>query len=173
MKTSRLLTTASVLAPLAAMVLAACHESRSAPQLPAMAAHDSTQVWLAVSDTAPAVGGTVKVSAQLVPDADSANRIVSFNARVAFDSSALAYIEDGAVADGAMRASNALGTEVRVAGAALDGFSTGLLFSAHFRVLKRDGLRSLRLTLDELKNSSGGDMRNAKRVAKGVALAAK
>ncbi len=125
------------------LVAAACRDARQAPRVVPPVSPDTAVVQLVLSDMAPAIGDTVVVTAML-------SGVASFTGRVRFDSTALAYAGEHASSDGALRAFNGLPGEVRVAGAAVDGFSTGSLFAARFVVRQGGGLQSLRLTFDQM-----------------------
>jgi hypothetical protein len=127
----------------ALLVAAACRDARQAPNVVPTVPTDTGVAQLVISDTAAAVGDTVRVTAMLAG-------VASFTARVRFDSTALRYVGEHALNDGAMRAANGLPGELRVAGAALEGFGSGALFAARFEVRRAGGLESLRLTFDQM-----------------------
>lgn len=132
---------------MALVATAACRDVRQAPNALPAVPRDSTVAQLVFSDTAAAIGDTVLVTAML-------DGVASFTARVRYDSTAVGYVGEHALDDGAMRASNgALAAELRVAGAALDGFATGRLFAARFVVRQIGGLQSLDLRFDQLSRS--------------------
>jgi len=148
------------------IALSACRENRSAPVLPssALLPRDSSELRLVVSDTAPAVGSAVRVAATYL-GADSTMRAASFTARIAYHTTALRYDGEVPLADGAMRAANATGAELRIAGASARGFEGPELFVATFTVLRGGALESLRLRVDELHDVSAHDLRASSRVA--------
>jgi len=156
---------------LTGVALGACRETRSAPALPssALLPRDSSELRLVVADTAPAVGSAVRVAAMYF-GGDTSMRAASFTARIAYDMSALRYDGEVPLADGAMRAANATGAELRIAGASARGFESPELFVATFTVLRGGALESLRLRVDELHDVSARDLRASSRVSPHVQL---
>ena len=113
-----------------------------APPSPTMSA------TLMLSDSLAAVGSTVSVIAQL--RGSPAMEIGSYSIRIGFDSTALRYEGEAALADEALRAINPQVGVIRLAGAGPRGFSEGRLAGVRFLVLRADGLRTLRLSVDEM-----------------------
>ena len=127
------------------VVLAACtepvaHEVTPAPVQPALE--------LLFADASAAPGGEVRVIVHL-RDA-GAVRVSSYTARVSYDTTSLAFIGEGTLDDGAMRASNAVKGQVRLAGALEDGFAGGNLTTLRFLVRGGDPRAALRVSVDEL-----------------------
>ena len=154
------------IALIALALAAACRETRTTPNVIPVVEQDSAIVALAVSDTAPPVGSVVLVTARLRTAGDST--AASYTARLQFDSTALRYVSDETISDGAMRASNPQPGLLRVAGAGVNGFTTGALFGARFEVLHLGALQSLHLTFDELHDSAVRDLRATIRVSQRI-----
>ena len=130
------------------LLLAACDErSTFAPPRPAQPPIPSN-AWFAVSDTAPRIGDEVLISAFATPE--TGGPVGSYTARFLYDTLQLQVIAADSVKDGAMRAMNPVPGEFRLAGAAMQGISDGLLFRLRARVLDRRGLHRMGLLLDEL-----------------------
>lgn len=151
----------------ALIAIAACQEPRVArqttPDVPAY------QAAFVVSDTAPAVGDTVRVALMLRLGPDTA--VASFTGRIAYDTSGLAFAGDASPNDGTMRAHNPEGAVLRIAGASVDGIASGELFRATFIVRQRGALATLRASFDEVHDVSTRDVRTSVRTAASVLLA--
>ena len=131
---------------LCALSVAACTEpvvsGTLAPPSPSMSA------TLVLSDSLAAVGATVSVVAQV--HGSTSMEIGSYSMRIGFDSTALRYEGEVALADEALRAINPQAGVLRLAGAGPRGFSEGRLAGVRFIVLRAGGLRTLRLSVDEM-----------------------
>ena len=128
-----------------AVVLAACTERpATVPAVPqrAEAAH------LVLSDSAARVGATMDVFAQA--SATSPAAVGSFTMRIRFDTTFLRLEGELPLDDGAMRASNASAGQVRIAGAAQQGFAGGRLAALRFTVLRANAAQALQLVVDEM-----------------------
>ena len=77
-------------------------------------------------------------------------KVGSFTARIRYDAAALRF--DGAIPmdDAAMRALNPMPGQLRLAGAAANGFSNGRLASYRFVALRANGAETLSLVVDEM-----------------------
>lgn len=97
-------------------------------------------------------------------------RIGSFTARVLYDSTALEFIEEVPVGDGALRAMNPAPGLVRIAGASAQGMDAAKLAQVRFKVNDPAALALVRLELDELHEQTRADLKVlVKRVAGTVA----
>ena len=114
-------------------------------EAPAPAA--GTVAWLAVSDSTPARGQTITVTARFA-STDIAT-FGSFAGHVTYDSLGLEYVADATAASG-MRAVNPKRGDLAIAAVNLTGFENGELFSVTLKVLKPAAVRSLSLSMSEL-----------------------
>jgi hypothetical protein len=122
-----------------------------------------TEARLVLSDSTAAVGATFAVVAQVtLPEQEVAG---SFTARIRYDTTALRFEDEIAIADGTMRATNPTPGVVRFAGAAERGVVQGRLASFRFRVLRADGARTLQLFVDELHSVTRANAASALRVS--------
>lgn len=125
-------------------------------------------IFLTLSDSVAAAGTIVTVGIDArQPTMDSTtgialpttSTIAAFRARLAFSSSALEYVDEAPDGDG-LRAVNVVDDTARIAGAAPgSGFTDGRLVTLRFRVIDPQGLRSIRLTMDELRDLTYKDRR--------------
>ena len=115
----------------------------------------TVEARLIVSDSAPAVGATVEVFAQI--KSATPEVIGSFTARLRFDSTSLAYREEIALSDGVLRATNATAGLLRFAGAAPHGVANGRLAGYRFTVLRPKAIESMQLVVDELHTVARAD----------------
>ncbi len=140
---------------LGAALLLGCEDeaarSATAPPPPA----GNGPVVLVVSDSTPAAGAVITVSALVRPGSGIA--AASYLARLGYDRAGLSFVQDLTHADG-LRAINPQPGLIRAAGASTRGFADGVLFSLEFRVTDPARLGSLELRLDEL---NGRDFRTA------------
>jgi hypothetical protein len=147
-----------LVAGLAAMAAAGCTEPVQSK--PPRAPVDGPLVArLEPSDATPGVGSIVRVA--LAVRGTSAGEVASFTARIAYDSTRLRYVDEVAIQDGATRVINPLTGSLRVAGIATAGFADGQLSVVRFSVLHRDGLASLRLTVDEMHTTKNADAKRS------------
>jgi hypothetical protein len=102
---------------------------------------------LIVSDSAPAVGGTLVVA---VRASVTHGTVGSYTARINYDSTALRYDGEVAMNDNGARASNPTPGLLRFAGAAATGFAEGRLASYRFSVLRPNSVSTLALAVDEM-----------------------
>ena len=128
------------------LAAAACTE----PSIPgaASAPDPMLEAGLVLSDSAPAVGATVEVFARVRSTAQAP--VGSFTARIRYDTTALRFDREIAVADAATRISNPTMGLVRFAGTATSGLPDGQLGGYRFVVLQQGGTRTLQLVIDEL-----------------------
>ena len=132
----------------ALLLSAACSERAAiAPPRPAPPPVP-TNAFFTLSDSAPKVGDEVLISAFAKPD--MGGPVGSFTARFLYDTLQLRVLAADSVNDGTMRAVNPVPGEYRLAGAAVQGISGGLLFRLRAQVLDRRGLQRMGLLLDEL-----------------------
>jgi len=126
-----------------------CNDERPAvepprPQLLPVASN----AWIVVSDSTPAVGDEVVISAYAAsPEGGS---IGSFTARFLYDSLQLQVVSSDSIGDQVLRAVNPIVGEQRIAGAAATGIPGGLLFRVRARVLDPRGVQRLGLLVDEM-----------------------
>jgi hypothetical protein len=83
--------------------------------------------------------------------------IASFTARLSYDSTALRYIDEVAIADSATRVINPTTGALRLAGIAPSGFADGRLSELRFVELRTGGVSTLRLTMDEMHTTTRSD----------------
>lgn len=124
----------------------ACTEPRT-PQ-PAVTPTPVLEARLELSDSLPRVGTEIVVGVRL--RGESAARIASFTERVSYDTTALRYLADVALSDGATRISNPTPGLVRSAGVRPDGFGDGVLVQYRFLVLQPGAAARVHLSIDEL-----------------------
>jgi hypothetical protein len=144
---------------IAAVGLVACSEPlRNAGDVPraAVAPHLS----LELSDSAPAPNATIRVTIRA-----TGASIASVTGRLAFDTNAIAFAGEGAVADGATRVVNPLSGVLRFAAIAPDSFAHGVIHQVALVVRDPAGLRTLRLSLDEAHTSAHLDVTHSLRTA--------
>ena len=136
-----------------AFAVAGCTEqlSTKAPGTP----EPTMDASLVLSTASPATGATVDVFAQIGPAAPAL--VGSFTARIRYDSTALRYETELPLADQVLRATNATSGQVRFAGAASAGVTSGRLAGYRFLVLRPDGVRTLQLVIDELHTIARAD----------------
>lgn len=101
--------------------------------------------------------GTAEVTLALVVPS-SMGRIRSYTGRVLFDSTALRLVEELPSSDGTMRAFNARGGLLRVAGVALAGIDASHLAVYRFTVLAPGGADRVEFALDELHDVAMNDL---------------
>ena len=109
-----------------------------------------TVAYLTISDSAPAAGSTVTVTAF----ANGTNvSFGSFAAHLTFDAEGLAYLSESSSGAG-MRAVNPQLGDVAVAGVNLEGFAEGELFAVQLKVVNPKAVASLALSMSELTTVS-------------------
>jgi hypothetical protein len=138
----------------------ACNEPLASK--PASAPDPALEVGLVLSDSMPAVGSSVDVSAQMGSAVPSI--VGSFTARIRYDSTALRYQDELPIGDGALRATNATAGQVRFAGAASNGLPNGRLAAFRFVVLRGNALRTLQLVVDEMHTVARTDAASQLRI---------
>jgi hypothetical protein len=151
MSNSRIIRLAAVLFAGAA----ACTEPRTMAR--GLAPAPELDAHLAWSDSSAAVGSMVTATVQL--SGSAASTIASFTARVSFDSTALRFVDETPIADGATRVSNPRPGLLRVAGVSLEGFANTPLYTVRFTVLRRDALATAHVSFDELHTAARTDAR--------------
>jgi hypothetical protein len=87
-------------------------------------------------------------------------RIGSYTGRVRYNSAALVFESEVAQSDGALRASNAEGDSIRVAGVSRTGVDPANLAAFRFRVRNPAGLQSLAFEIDELHQTTRDDLKH-------------
>ena len=134
----------------------ACDDSRDAGSLTAPSMPKSgTVAYLTVSDPNAAAGSLVTVTATAQQAAGLA-QVGAFNAALAYDAAGLTFVSEQALGSG-MRAVNARGARIIVAGASSQGFAQGQLFAVTFKVVNPAALASLALTVTELNGTDFGN----------------
>src|SRR6185436_14053071 len=101
------------------------------------------------------VGSDVPVAVRV--RGTTAKNVGSFTARIAYDSTALRYMDEVVLSDSATRVINPQPGLLRLAGIAPSGFTDGQLYLVRFALLRPAGLSSLRLTVDELHTTARAD----------------
>ena len=148
-------------ASIALSAVAACNEPLSSRI--AVAPDVVSEARLVLSDSAPGVGATVDVSADVaLPAAEVAG---SYTARIRYDTTALRFEGEIAIADGTQRATNASEGVMRFAGAAQRGVVEGRLAAFRFRVLRVGAVQTLQLSVDELHSLTRGNAAASLRIA--------
>lgn len=121
---------------------------------------------LALSDSAPGPGTAVRVFVQLTGEQSS--DVASFTGRLRYDRTALRFVAESPIDDGATRISNPTPGIVRVGAIAASGFRTGTLAAFDFLVLRANGTRSLALDVDEMHSTARRDVTASLRVLDGT-----
>jgi hypothetical protein len=147
----RMLVALSILAAVASACdrrdrLAAPDSTATQPTTP-----PARSAFLSVSSMSPEPGDTVVIAGTV--SLDETLSLGSFRVRLAFDSSALSFVDE-VETPGMMRVVHARGADVIVVGAAAGASSDGRLFTLRFRVHDRAGASSLALAIDELNDGS-------------------
>ena len=134
------------LLPLVAVFAAACTDdaSLSAPPQPA----EGSVAFVQLSDTRPAAGATITVTAHVRGAADVTN-VGAFTAKLNFDAAGLQFVEQTEL-PGGMRMLKPGTSEILAAGASADGFADGRLFAVTFKVIDPAAIQSLSLDISEL-----------------------
>lgn len=138
-----------LLAPISAiLLLAACDRDPTRPRVD-VEVEPQTVAFLVMSDTTPAAGDQVTVTARTRAIAG----IGSFTARLRFDATRLEYA--GIEAASGMRAANERQAGLlAVAGADPSGFAGDELFTMRFRVIAGNSAESLQLEVTELTGTN-------------------
>ena len=139
-----------------AVALTACKDdpkrSITAPEEPEQPAPlVGTVAWLTVSDSTPAQGSTITVTARAKSSDVAA--FGSFAGHVTFDELGLQYVADVSASAG-MRAMNPKAGDLAIAGVNLTGFEDGELFAITLKVLKPSAVRTLALSMSELTGTN-------------------
>lgn len=87
-------------------------------------------------------------------------KIGSFTARISYDSTALTFLGETALADGGLRAVNPTSGLIRVAGAAASGMDGSTLIALRFSVTDRAALARARVDIEELHEVNRADLRS-------------
>jgi hypothetical protein len=125
-----------------AVFLAACTEPKPPAQAPAPI---PLEARLDVSDSSAAPGKTVFVTVHA-----SDKKVASMTGRIVYDSTALSFLSEETLRDGATRVLNPATGALRFATILSGGFEDGRLYVLRFTPLKPNGLSSLRLVIDEI-----------------------
>jgi len=104
--------------------------------------------YLTVSDAHPGAGSTITVTANVVR-ARSAKAIGSFSGHLRYDPGGLSFVAESRLLTG-IRAFNPQPGDIRVAGAAAEGFQDDRLFAVTFKVNDLRAVATLELALDEM-----------------------
>jgi hypothetical protein len=110
---------------------------------------------LVVKGAAGHAGDVVTLSARLT-ETTVAKRTGAFLAHIEYDTALVTYIGQGDAAGG-IAAFHAQSGVLRAAGASLDGYGSGVLFNAQFRVARPSSGAEVRLVIDELRDMSLND----------------
>ncbi len=139
-----------------ALLAIACRDDpRRLITAPPPAPETASAPYLTVSGEDPRPGSTATVTAHVAP-ASGVKPIGSFAAHLRYDPAGLAFVAESKLPTG-LRALNPQPGHIRVAGAAVEGFTDGRLFAVTLKVNDPRGLASLELTLDEM---TGTDFAN-------------
>jgi hypothetical protein len=126
-----------------------------------------TIAYLTISDSAPAKGSTITVTAR-VSSSDVA-AFGSFAGHVTFDSLGLVFVGDVSESAG-MRAVNPKAGDLAIAGVNLTGFEGGELFAVTLRVVDPVAIGSLALSMSELTGTNYVNQRAKLSVQRAVRL---
>ena len=153
--------------------VSACDDSRSVavPTSPMGVAPGAVSAYIAASNTNPAPGSNVTLSVRALRGAGVA-AIGSYTIRLGYDSTRLRFVESPRSAKGMVMANPAKRGLVVAAGAAAEGFTDDVLFTATFTVLQSNALRSLELNVSELNSIAFQDQRANTYVSRGLYRAA-
>lgn len=132
----------------------ACTEPRAVATSNAPA--PALEARIDVSGSPLRAGAIVTVNLQLA--GTNRDRVGSFTFRVTYDTTGLRFIDELPINDGATRVTNPTPGLIRVAGASVRGFATGILSSYRFQIHDPAAIRSLRLSIDELHERTGVDV---------------
>lgn len=136
----------------------ACKESLPGPPRATLQSAKAVEAGLVASNLAPDAGDTIVVMVRLYSGAD-VRPAASFTARVTYDATRLAF--DAELPDGSAAArvvNGAIPGEVRAAGIATDGFTTGELVALRFTAKSSGPVGALRLSMDELHATDNEDL---------------
>lgn len=126
-----------------------------------------TTAWLTISDSAPAKGSVVTVTARATSSDVAA--FGSFAGHLTFDSLGLAYVADASASAG-LRAVNPKPGDLAIAGVNLTGFEEGELFAVTLKVLNPSAVGSLALSMSELTGTNYVNQRAKLSVQRAVRL---
>ena len=135
----------------AALTLACQDERRRPVTAPATAQRSDTVFFVTVSDSQPAAGATVTVTAH-VAQRSGFKPVASFKAHLTYDATGLTFLRESKLPNG-MRALNPQRGDIIAAGAAAEGFQDGRLFAATFSIQNPAALASLALEVEELNGT--------------------
>ena len=131
------------LALASAMLALACTEPRRADQAKT-APSPQAEARLELSDSLAAPGAEIDVTVRVL-----GARLASMTARLAYDSTAMRFVREQSLDDGATRVVNPQPGVVRFAAIAPAGFAEGRVYTLRFSVVRSSGLRSFQLSTDE------------------------
>jgi hypothetical protein len=86
-------------------------------------------------------------------------RIGSFTGQITYDSTALTFVAEVSINDGALRALNPSTGLVRIAGASVQGLNPSQLISLRFRIRDPSALARIQFDLEELHESSAANLK--------------
>jgi len=130
-----------------------CTEPRAAD--PVLTPAPALEARLELSDSLPRAGAEFVAVVRLY--GRNAASAASFTARIAYDSAGLRYVAEVPFTDGATRVTNPTPGLVRSAGLRAEGFTDGTLAAYRFVVIDPGAVSRMRLTLDELHETSRTD----------------
>lgn len=131
---------------------AACTEPRKADQAKT-APSPQPEARLELSDSLAAPGAEIDVTVRV-----TGARLASMTARLSYDSSAMHFLREEALSDGATRVVNPQPGLVRFAAIAPNGFGEGRVYTLRFSVVRASGLRSFQLSTDEAHSVSQANL---------------
>jgi len=142
----------SGLAVLAVVVFAlGCVEQRRPVTAPGFSKRSDPTLSLTVSDSNPAAGSTITVTAMVAPRA-GLTAVGSFKAVLTYDSTGLTLLRESKLPTG-MRALNPRPGHIIAAGAAAKGFQDRRLFAVTFGVRRPAALASIEFSVEELNGT--------------------
>jgi len=135
-----------------AALAVACTEPRRTDQAKT-APSPQPEARLELSDSLAAPGVEVDVTVRVV-----GARLASMTARLSYDSTAMRFVGEQSLGDGATRVANPQPGLVRFAAIAPAGFAEGRVYTLRFTVMRSSGLRSFQLSTDEAHGVSQANL---------------
>jgi hypothetical protein len=137
------------------VAIASCTEPNRKPVASATAS-PVLEARLDLSDSTPRAQSEIDVRVQL--RGEQSGKVASFTARLPYDTTALRFVGEATISDGATRIANPQPGLLRIAGIAPQGFKDGLLYVVRFSVVRPEALSSLRLLVDEMHSTGRADV---------------
>lgn len=140
-----------------AILIVACRDSTPARPRTTLSVPDAIEAQLIFSNLTPRAGEEV-VARVRVQTGAGVKPIGSFTARIAYDTLALAFIEEEPLASVGMRVVNPAPGEARVAGISTTGFENGELVALRFMARRAGSISSTSATLEEMHSVDRDDL---------------